>query len=208
MNPVWFMRADWPLDHELARRTALIDAVRGLPDGDALDDNKAEGLAILIWSAHNRAQDDELPRNRPASTTTTEAELRKLHDLCVKLADHIEGMHSPAVGGIYIEGAVLFDLASAARQMAETATHVEFEGENARGAGEKIVARQTTEMASHVYEHVTERRPTFTSGTETGAVSGAWPDFLTQVFEALWIKASVAAQVRAISEKKPLKQAI
>lgn len=211
MNPSWFKRPDWPMEWELERRTALIQAITELPNGELLSEQASEGQAILLYSTSQFGRDEELPRNRPASLKASETELRALASLCDKLALHIESMHRPAVGSFFGEGGDLFTFANQvreAKQIAEFAFGGIEIGDSGRGAGKKIEAAQVTELSAHVFEHVTGKRPTFTTDPQSGQISGVWPDFLSAVFDALWIKASVASQVRAVSEKIQTKTAI
>lgn len=204
MNPSWFKRPDWPMEWELDRRTALIQAITELPNGELLSNQASEGQAVLLYSASQFGRDEELPRNRPASRKASETELRTLALLCGKLAKHIDKMHRPAVGSFYSEGGELFNFANQVRETEQIAQFafgsVEIE-DSGRGAGKKVEAAQVAEMAAHVFEHITGKRPTFTTDPQNGQVSGVWPDFLSAVFGALWIKASVASQVRVVSEK-------
>lgn len=205
MNPAWFARHDWPMDHEIQRRNDLMDAIRALPNGETLSDEKVEGQAIFLWSASNFGRIEELPCNRPASQKASEVELERLAKIAAQLADHIEAMHRPAVAAIWKESADdLWTTAQRARDLSEAAKHaagvIDAE-DSARGAGKKVEAEEVAEMAGHVFEHVTGRRPTLTVAPDDGQVSGVWPDFLARVFTTLRVKASPNWQARAVMQK-------
>jgi hypothetical protein len=206
MNAAWFARPDWPMDHELAMRAALMDAIRAIPGGECLEESDVEGRALMLLRASNAGRDEELPRNRPASQKASEDELRKLATLAERLERHILSMRQPAVSALYAEGAHVFELVRALQATQEYARHafsaLEIE-DTPSGAPKKIEAAEVAFLASLIFEHISERRATFTTDPLTGKVRGAWPDFLSAVFDALYIDASVAAQVRAVSEKSP-----
>jgi hypothetical protein len=176
------------------------------PDASAPGHEEAEieGAALNLWSASWSGRDEELPRNRPASLQSSETELRKLHELAGKLADHIEAMRQPAIAALYAEGAGVFDIVPRLRDLQQDAQaafgDLKPQG-SGRGAGVKAEAAAVTEAAAFQFERVTGRAAGFTSDPDTGVVSGTWPDFLRVVFDALGIDASVAAQVRALRKK-------
>lgn len=199
MRPKWFARPDWPLEHELAFRARLMGALRCLPGGDALGDDEAEGLALMLLAASSTGSDDELPRNRDASQKASEAELCTLHKLAGKLAEHIDAMHRPAVAVLTAEGVEPFTLAARLRELQDETraalSELQASG-SGRGAPQKAEAAAVTEAAAAVFERITGQRATHTNYASSG-VGGLWPEFLRDVFEALGVKASVASQVRA-----------
>lgn len=209
MNPRWFSRHDWPLDHELQMRTALMDAVRRIPGGAGLSEENIEGKALFLLSASNSGRDEEQPCNRPASRSASERELIKLHDLARKLADRIDALRRPSVAALWAndirgEAQSIFGLATQLRELSDTArcAYGEVEAsEPHRRARTKIEAAEVAGTAAFVFEHISGRRATFTTDPNTSAVSGEWPDFLGAVYVALRIPASVESQMRALREK-------
>ncbi len=205
MNPAWFVRHEWPMDYEIHRRNNLMGAIRALPNGETLSDEKVEGQALFLWSASNFGRNEELPCNRPASQRASEVELERLAKLAAQLADHIDAMHRPAVAAVWQESSDdLWDTAQRARDLSEAASYalsaIDVE-DSARGAGRKAEAEEVAEVAGHVFEHVTARRPTLTVAPDGGHVSGAWPDFLARVFAILGVKASANSQARVVMQK-------
>lgn len=197
----------WPCEFaESSFGAGLIQAIREIPGAEALEAQDIEGKARMLYSVAQGGRDEEMPRNRPASQKASEGELRKLAALAEKLERHILSMRQPAVSALYTEGAHVFELVRALQETQENARHafsaLEVEG-TPSGAPKKIEAAEVAFIASRLFEHISGRRVTFTTDPGTGKVSGAWPDFLFAVFDALYIDASVAAQVRAISEKTP-----
>lgn len=184
----------------------LIKAIRAIPGAETLEPEAVEGKARMLYAVSEGGRDEELPRNRPASQKASDDELRKLAALAEKLERHILSIRQPAVSALYAEGAHVFELVRTLQETQENARHafsaLEIEG-TPSGAPKKIEAAEVAFLASRVFEHISGRRATFTTDPGSGKVSGAWPDFLSAVFDALYINASVAAQVRTISEKTP-----
>lgn len=208
MNPNWFQRPDWPMDWEIERRSALMSAVRELPNGNCLSDDDLEGKALLIYSTSECGRNEEMPHNRPSTAQKSDKDLRKLMELCTKTIAHIDQMNRPAVAAYFSEDTSkygdLWTLREALAQAAETAGHglgSELEGPP-RGP-RKIEAAQVTEMAGHIFEDVSGDPAKFTTDPISNEIKGPWPIFLSTVFEALRIDASVESQVRALREKSP-----
>lgn len=204
MNAAWFKRQDWPQQHELLRRSKLLAAIRQIPGGHKLSDEDAEWKALNLWRDSNIGLDEQMNRNRPASHRASEGELRKLAALAEKLETHIHKLHHPAVSALYSEGCNIFDFANELESMKYSANNA-FSGLNTQdevlGAGKKLQASIVTEGAAIVFKGVSGRKPTFTTDPVTNEISGDWPSFLREVFSALWIEASVAAQVKSLSQK-------
>ncbi len=203
MTGEWTGADGWPCDFaETPIGLALMAAIRGLPGGGEIAEGEAEALARRIFASASLGRDAELlPRNQPAGQKAAEADLKRLHDLADALARQIEAMHRPAIDALVAEGIDPFTWASRARELREAAhaARSEVEGEAARGRPPKVEAKEATRAAADVFEHVTRRSATVSTGPETGAVSGPWPAFLSAVNAALGIKASVAKQTRPIS---------
>lgn len=199
----WFQRPDWPMDWELARRTALMQAIAQLPGASKLSEVEIERKAIYLWLQVGFARQGAKNCNRPASQKASDDELRKLADLCEKLALHIDQMHEPAITALAHEGFSALAFAEKLRDLKEVSRFAFgcVEGEEVRGRKPEIEAAQISEVAGHVYQHITGKIPTLTTDPLTGSVSGVWPSFLREVFQVSYIKASVAAQARVVSEK-------
>lgn len=182
----------------------LMNALRAIPGAPQLSDERIRGLADILESVSGGGRDEEQPRNRAASPNATDKEIRKLHDLCEKLAVHIESLRQPAVTALFNEGLLIFQLLADVKEAQEIARYsfgCEIANDESLGRPKKIQAAGVTEMAGHIYEKISGRRPTFTTDPETGAISGQWPHVLGLIFRALYIDASVASQVRALSVK-------
>jgi hypothetical protein len=204
MNPTWFMRPDWPMDWEIERRSALMLAVQNLPNGDVLGDDDVEGNALLLFSTSEWGRNEEMPQNRPSTGQKSEKDLRKLMDLCAKTVAHIEQMNRPAVGAFFAEGGDLWTLKDALAQASEIAGHsLGHEVEDSPRGPRKIEAAQVTETAAMIFEHVSGQGPTFTTDPISNEIRGPWPKFLSSIFDALRINASVEAQAKALREKHP-----
>jgi hypothetical protein len=189
------------------------DGLLAQPDTSAPDHDDAdiEGAALMLWSASWSGRDEELPRNRPASLQSSETELRKLHELAGKLADHIEAMRQPAIAALYAEGAGVFDIVPRLRDLQQDARDafgdLKAHG-SGRGAGVKAEAAAVTEAAAWQFERRTGEVVRYTSDPDTGAKSQLWPEFLRAVLDALGIKASIGSQVQKHQKLNPPKQAI
>lgn len=182
--------------------SGLIQAITALPGADAFERIEIERKAQFIWELAQSARRNALNCNLPASQGASDKELRKLHDLCSKVVDHIEEMHSPAVTALANEGFVVATTVEELRKLMEGARYAfgACEGQETKGRKRDIEASQISEIAGSMFEYVTGRRPTITTDPHTGEVSGDWPQFLRAVFDALHVQASVANQSRAVSE--------
>lgn len=192
----------WPCAfRETEQGRALMAALRRLT---AMSDDEAEGRALLLVAAQDSGRDDEAPASLPASQAATDAELRKLHDLAGALADHIDTLRRPAVGALFGEGADVFTLAGRLRDLQDDAraAFTEAQGADARGRPRKYEAAAVKQAAAMAFERATGRHPTRTTSKEINEVVGAWPDFLTAVFKALGVDASVPSQVKGIKAPK------
>ena len=196
----------WPCDFEDSDIGAgLIAAIRALPNGERLDGKAVSDTARLIWAVAEGGREEELlPRNLPAGIKQTEREIAGVIELSRKLADHIEGLHRPAVDALYAEGAHVFEQVSTLRRISEYARHA-YPGDDyaadSRGRPKKVEAIEVAHITSGIYERITGAKATFTSDPQTGQVRGKWPEFLENVYAALRVSASVASQVRAVSAK-------
>lgn len=195
----------WPCEFAMSGFGAgLIQAIRAIPGAESLEAADVEGKARILFAVAEGGRDEELPRNRPASQKASEDELRKVAALAARLEAYVQAMHRPALEALSGEGPDVTAVAramQATREQAECAlSGLEVEG-TPRGAPPKVEAGEVTAIAAGVFEHITGRRATFSTDPGTGKVIGEWPAFLSAVFAALFIRASVAAQVRAVSEK-------
>lgn len=194
------------MDWEIERRADLMQALKSLPGGTDLSDDEIESRSLYIWIQVGFSRQDARSNNRQASTKASERELILFHDLCKKLADHIDGMHEPSVNALAKEGFLVTVFAEKVRKIQEGA-HFAFgsvKGEEVRGRKPEIVASQVAEVAGQQYHDLTGKIPTLTTDPLSGKVSGVWPDFLQSVFYTLSIQASVASQSRTVSEKMRL----
>lgn len=203
MTEPWPRWDDWPSPAQLA----LYEAVRSFPGGDRLSDGEVNGCARMIATVSVLGRGQEQPRFRLASQVATDRQLIRLHDLADKLARHIEALNRPALGALRAEGSNAIDFLASLRELQENARHAYSEVSGlpeaaASGRPRKIEATHVTEITAEVFERVSGVRPTFTSDPDTGDVSGDWPTALGLVFGALYIDASVAAQVRALAREK------
>lgn len=189
----------WPTDFP----EKLFDALRMIPNGQHLTDDKIYGMGKIVASIAAGGKIEEMPRNRGLSATGSEAELRKFHNNCKKLADEIETLRQPSISALFNEGLLVFDLCEKLRQAQELTRHAfsALEAGTNGGRPRKIQATCVTDVCAQIFEEVSGKRPTFTTDTGDSTISGAWPEFLGAVFDALKIDASVASQVRAASEK-------
>ncbi|MFV1876253.1 hypothetical protein [Nioella sp.] len=196
------------MDWEIERRSALMRAVQSLPNSHDLTNDDAEGKALLLYSTSEWGRNDERPHNRPSTAQKCDKDLRKLMELCAKTVAHIEQMNRPAVGAYFSEDTSnygdLWTLKNALAQAAEIAGHgLGCEKQEASRGQRKIEAAQVTEMAGQIFEAVSGHSPTFTTDPISNTISGPWPSFLSAVFAALMVDASVESQVRAVREKSP-----
>ena len=203
MKSAWFKRPDWPMEWELARRSALIQAIADLPNAKMLSKDEIEQKALFLWSHVESARRRGRSCSTPASQKASDDELRKFAALCENLALHINKMHEPAITALGLEG---FGALEFAEELLEAKEKARFafgivEGNQKRGSKPKVVASEISEFAGELYHHITGKLPTLTTHPITGKVSGIWPDFLTIVFNVAHVKASVAAQARVVSEK-------
>ncbi len=186
----------------------LVSALRGLPIRKDLPQRDAEQLARILYDMSEIGQDAEAAKNRPASPKRTSKQLETLIRQADALSATLEELNKPAFSALKLEGIVWpTDLVPSLQELSEKARHA-YPGprthEPWRGAPKKHEAAGVSEMAASIFADLTGKRPTFTTDPDTGSVSGAWPNFLGGVFDALSIRASVASQVRAISEKSTL----
>lgn len=199
----WFKREDWPLEHEVQRRKNLNNAIKALPNSTSLDPRTVDDLALTLFQSWGNAVDHSGPNFRQASQGACEQEVKKLHQICEKLVEALEGLHQPSVNAFAKEGYSVEAFSQFAQEMVE-ASRVSFgniEGEEKRGASLKVIASEVTFTAAQIFEEVTGKAPTVTNDPLTHEKSGPWHDFLGKVFDALWITASVASQERAARVK-------
>ncbi|MCX7565461.1 hypothetical protein OS189_03765 [Sulfitobacter sp. F26169L] len=203
MNERWFKRSDWPMDWELERRSELMGAIAELPGADMLSEEEVEQKALFLWSHVEFARGRAKNCSRPASQKVSDDELRKFADLCENLALHINKMHEPAISALGLEGFGALEFSEKlidAKEAARFAFGI-VEGKQVRGRKPEIEASEISDFAGQMYHHITGKLPTLTTNPLTGNVSGIWYDFLHRVFKVAYIKASVAAQARVVSEK-------
>jgi hypothetical protein len=202
MTRLWYDERGFPIDHP----KMLMDALRTIPGAALLSEERIRGLAEMVEAIADGGREMEAPRNLSASPKASDGELVKFHDLCEKLAAHIGAMHQPSTSALWAEGISAFDLLERLKSAMEAARHAfgsKPGDDRAQGRPQKIEASEVTDIVASIYEEISGRRPTFSTNPANGAVSGAWPDALQSVFAALYISASVPAQVKAHREKRP-----
>ena len=195
---------DWPDLNPYPAR--IEDALRRTMDLSAADPAEVEAAVHQIFAVSELGRSDEHASNRPASRITSEKELRAFHDLCGKLADHIDRMHNPALSALSAEGLIARDLMRTLLSAQETARHAFGALEDApapRGRPPELEAAEVTQMTAIYYRMFTGRPPTFSTDPQTAEVSGPWIETLRAVFGALGINASVQSQARALRKKIP-----
>ena len=180
----------------------LIAGVGALPGADAHDASAIEAIARAIWDGAQWAKVDAANRNRPASQSATDAEFRKLHDLCEKAADHLEKMHEPAVAALAREGLSAMEIAGQLRAMMEVTRRAfgEAEGQGVRGRQKDIEARGVAMAAGSAYRAITGKRPTIVVNPLDGEASGPWLEFVRRIFGTLDIDASATNQARTVAD--------
>lgn len=198
----WIGHDGWPI----AYPSELMDALRALPGAERASSEELDASARLIEAVAAGGADEELPRAQVASAATSDRELEELNRLCVKLADHVESMHGPAVLAMSRARVSLFDLSRELRRIAENA-EFSYGGTGApdrvKGRRPDVVAPNVTEIAADVFKEITgEEEPGYTSVPGKSEVSGPWPDFLARVFVAFQIDASASAQVKAYARSR------
>lgn len=191
--------------HESLMGKPLIEALKKLAGVETLSEKEIEGKALFIYRHSIHARDLAGNNNLPASLKTSERELRKLHDLFEKLADHLEGLHHPAAVTLSRQGFFPILQAENMRSWMQAVrlarSEIDDEVSEPRGSSPKVVASEVSELAGRVFREITGERPTLTAHPVTNEVSGAWPEFLEGVFNALFVRASVASQAKAVSRK-------
>ena len=181
----------------------LIAGVGALPGADAHDASAIEAIARAIWDGAQWAKVDAANRNRPASQSATDAEFRKLHDLCEKAADHLEKIHEPAVSALWREGLSAMEMAGQLRAMMEVTRHAfgSAEGRDVKGRQKDIEARGVAMAAGSAYRAITGKRPTIVVNPDSSKeASGPWIDFVRCIFDVLAIAASAPSQARAVAD--------
>ena len=181
---------------------ALIAAVGTLPGADAHVASAIEEIARAIWNGAQWAKEDAANRNRPASQSATDAEFRKLHDLCERAADHLEKMHEPAVAALAREGLSAMEIAGQLRAMMEVTRHAfgSAEGRDVKGRLKDIEARGVAMAAGSAYRAITGKRPTIVVNPLDGEASGPWLEFVRRIFGTLDIDASATNQARTVAD--------
>ena len=180
----------------------LIAGVGALPGADAHDASAIEAIARAIWDGAQWAKVDAANRNRPASQSATDAEFRKLHDLCEKAADHLEKIHEPAVSALWREGLSAMEMAGQLRAMMEVTRHAfgSAEGRDVKGRQKDIEARGVAMAAGSAYRAITGKRPTIVVNPLDGEASGPWLEFVRRIFGTLDIDASATNQARTVAD--------
>lgn len=206
MGGAWISASGWSRDYP----DALPEAILALPGADGMDAERAAWLARHIADAALAGRDLERPANQGASAQAADASIAKLHDLCERLAAHLETLRRPAVEALAQEGTSVATLSMLVRE-AQEAARCAYGGTDAppqhKGRRRAVEAAEVTDACAHVFEQVTGRRPTFTRDPVTHAVRGPWIEFLTAAFAACYIVASPESQAAAYMEKNRPREA-
>lgn len=185
----------------------LMKALQAVPGAEHVAAEDLDTYARMLARVDRDGYGEELPRARPASAAASDLELEALHDLCLRLAAHIEkNMHQPAISAFQREaGTSIFDLAHLCAVAAEAARHAYGSTEAPRRAAGRppdIAAPAVTELAADIFEKITGAKAKYTTDPDTSEVRGDWCDFLGRVFAALCINASAASHVKAHRKSK------
>lgn len=202
----WVGLDGWPCYfHESHVGSSLIELLRRLPSPENLSEEQLILKATFLSKMADIGKEQDQTCNRPASQKASESELTKLHDLCEKLSTHLESLHEPALTALENEGFLIQNFSEYVWQIQEGAKIAfgSVEGQSSRGRPKQEEAAIISLSAASMYQEVTGKRATFTTDPASGEISGKWPEFLEAVFSTLSIRASVASQVRAVSEKIP-----
>lgn len=198
------MSDDWEETGYHPLRAILATAIRRSLSDVEVPDEDLRAAAASIYATWANTAHEERPNSLKASRAVSERELTKMHDLCRSLYQHLEQMHHPAMSALWAEGFDYHQFKTTllhAQEAARVAYSEMPESKNVGGQPKKIQAAEVTYTASCHYERMSGRRPTYTTNPATGEVTGKWPAFLSAVFDALYIKASVTAQVQALRKK-------
>lgn len=189
------MTADWPDTNPFPAR--IEDALRRVLGLQGIDPADVTAAAWQILAVSEFGRSDEHASNRPASRDASERELRTFHDLCGKLANHIEAMHNPAIAALSQEGLIARDLMRTLQAAQETARHA-FGGlddaPSPRGRPPELEAAEVTWMTAAYFKQFTGRSPS--RAVDNEGEYGQWIDTLRAVFAALYIKASPEKQAQ------------
>lgn len=198
----WTGHDGWPIDYP----PQLISAIREIPNCVATDaevDHLARRLALADEAGRWAIK---MSQQRKSATQNEEA-LLELHELCHKLAAHLENIPLEACQSLSAEGVDLFALRSLIEETQEQ-TRYAFSGLEAppRVSGRPIKhhALMVADEAASVYQIVSAKAPTYT-GKLIDSVPrrrGPWPEFLAKVFEALMIDASTDTHAERIAKSK------
>lgn len=209
----WFKslceRSEWTFDVDTGWRVPLPLAIGETLRTALLEFNPApdviETHAARIYFATRQGRLDEHAHNRPATKATSDRQIERLHDLCGRLAQHLEAMNRPAIDSLRREGLDGAALAELAYLVQERCQHAfgGYDDERSTGRPPAVEAQEVTVAVADAFQRITGRRPTFSTDPLTVEVGGLWPDTLRAVFSVLLIRASVESQVRAYARANP-----
>lgn len=204
MEEKWIGKDGWPCTFaESDFGSGLINAIQGLSGSENFRPDEIEMKARFFLSLHEGNVEYSGSNYLPASQQATDAELQKLHDLCEKLSDHISSMHEPALMALESVDCFVVSIGRELRKVKNGAISAFSlsEGVEIRGRRPDILSYETAKVAGSMYKEITGKRPTTTTDTATGQVSGNWPDFLSAIFGVFAIESSVAVWARRVSEE-------
>lgn len=183
---------------------ALIGAVKSLDA--SVDDADAEAMAAQLWSASEIGRAVAEPRNRIATEKATRTELQRCEAIARRLSERLSAMHGPAVTALLGEG---FDTRRLQGELAAFQQAV-VEAWGCDSTTDRFVqgnadheADHVTQRAALIYERVTGQAVTRGTWNDyESRLTGPWPEFLSAVFAALGIDASVEHRARVERDRK------
>jgi len=209
----WFKslceRSEWTFDVDTGWRVPLPLAIGETLRTALLEFNPApdviETHAARIYLATHQGRLDEHAHNRPATKATSDRQIERLHDLCGRLAQHLEAMNRPAIDSLRregLDGAALAELACLVQERCQHAFGG-YDDERSTGRPPAVEAQETTAAVADAFQRIAGKRPTYTTDPHTGERRGLWPDTVRAVFRVLHIPASVESQVKAYADAHP-----
>lgn len=197
----------WPTDSfaESAWAAPILAAMRKLPEAERFSESELAELAREIHDAARFGIEMSLTNNKKASRAKNERDLFALRDWCEKGIKLLEATHSEAVTSLARMGVyptvLKKDLEGLAQEI-HLALHELEDSEATKGRPKNVSAQEVTDTAARIYERVTGRSPTVTTNTADYSIGGPWPLFLSDIFQALNLEASLEDRAKK-ARKRP-----
>lgn len=158
-----------------------------------------EGQAANICAAAMEGEIDERARLTVAQIAKAKAQIEALQVLIRDLAQGIERLDRWTLEAVEDRGYEVNRLQDELIEAREGLWRA-VAGLRAQPSGRPRLgmAPKVTFATATAFQLITGKRPTFTTSTDGGAITGVWPDTLRAVFTAAGIEASVEAQARAL----------